>query len=124
MLYIAAEEGVGDTLKTKMDQIGAYHPNLDVSGSMRTYDELQGYNFIFIDSITRLGYSPLDIEVLEKANPKTSFIYVSQVTKNGSARGTNEYVHNVDVVIEVPEPGKAIQYGRYNQGGQLNIFNL
>jgi hypothetical protein len=25
-------------------------------------------------------------------------------------------------VIEVPERGKAIQYGRYNQGGETDIF--
>ncbi|MBI2722803.1 MAG: hypothetical protein HYX39_11575 [Bacteroidetes bacterium] len=26
------------------------------------------------------------------------------------------------MVIEVPEQGKAIQYGRFNQGGKLNVF--
>lgn len=26
------------------------------------------------------------------------------------------------MVIEVPERGKAIQYGRFNQGGDTNIF--
>jgi hypothetical protein len=28
----------------------------------------------------------------------------------------------VDVVIEVPEKGKAIQMGRFNQGGEIDIF--
>jgi hypothetical protein len=26
------------------------------------------------------------------------------------------------VVIEVPERGKAIQFGRFNQGGEIEIF--
>jgi hypothetical protein len=28
----------------------------------------------------------------------------------------------VDVVIEVPEKGKAVQMGRFNQGGEMDIF--
>ena len=28
----------------------------------------------------------------------------------------------MDVVIEVPERGKAIQFGRFNQGGEMSIF--
>jgi hypothetical protein len=28
----------------------------------------------------------------------------------------------VDVVIEVPEKGKAVQMGRFNQGGEILIF--
>jgi hypothetical protein len=28
----------------------------------------------------------------------------------------------VDVVIEIPEKGKAVQFGRYNQGGEMDIF--
>jgi hypothetical protein len=28
----------------------------------------------------------------------------------------------VDVVVELPEIGKAVQYGRFNQGGEMSIF--
>lgn len=42
--------------------------------------------------------------------------------KDGNFRGKNEFQHDVDVVIEVPEQGKAVQFGRYNQGGEMNIF--
>jgi hypothetical protein len=27
------------------------------------------------------------------------------------------------VVIEVPERGKAVQFGRFNQGGEMDIFD-
>jgi hypothetical protein len=39
-----------------------------------------------------------------------------------SFRGANTFQDDVDVVIEVPERGKAIQYGRFNQGGEIQIF--
>lgn len=37
--------------------------------------------------------------------------------------GANSYQHDVDVVIEVPERGKAVQFGRFNQGGEMSIFD-
>mgnify|MGYP006154613169 CR=1 FL=1 len=33
-----------------------------------------------------------------------------------------EVMPHVDVVIEVPEKGKVVQYGRFNQGGEIDIF--
>ena len=33
-----------------------------------------------------------------------------------------EFKRDVDVVIKVPEPRKAIQYGRFNQGEEMRIF--
>jgi len=35
---------------------------------------------------------------------------------------SEEAQHDVNVVIEVPEKGRAVQFGRYNQGGEMNIF--
>ncbi|WP_111596175.1 hypothetical protein [Chitinophaga skermanii] len=55
--------------------------------------------------------------------PAKSFIYVFQSTKQGNFRGENSFQHDVDVVIEVPEKGTAVQMGRFNQGGQMNIFD-
>lgn len=31
-------------------------------------------------------------------------------------------MHDVDVVIEIPELGRAVQFGRFNQGGEMQIF--
>ena len=35
----------------------------------------------------------------------------------------NQFQHDVDAVIEVPELGKAVQFSRFNQGGEMNIFD-
>ena len=54
--------------------------------------------------------------------PDKSFIYIFQTTKEGKFRGANTFQHDVDSVIEVPEKSKAVQYGRFNAGGEVSIF--
>ena len=85
--------------------------------------DLSMYQFVFIDGVTKLGSKPADFELLEKKHPYISFIYVHQVTKGGKCRGDNDFLHDIDIVIEVPEKGLAIQNGRYNQGGKMKIFD-
>lgn len=119
VLYVAREEKIGDTLSTKIRETKVAHPNFDSVGSL-PYD-LSGYDFVFLDSVTKLGLSPDDLDELKTEYPEISFIYVFQTTKQGAFRGSNGFQHDVDIVIEVPEPGKAVQYGRYNQGGEMAI---
>lgn len=121
VLYVAKEEKVGDTLQQKIIESGAIHPNLITIGSIP--QDLSGWDFVFLDSVTKLGLSPEDLEMLKDENPQVSFIYIFQTTKQGAFRGENGYQHDVDVVIEVLEKGQAVQYGRFNQGGEMNIFN-
>ena len=80
------------------------------------------YQFIFLDSVSKLKMSPEQLDSLKAGNPRKSFIEIYQTTKDGKYRGTNEHQHDVDVVIEVPERGRAVQFGRFNQGGEMEIF--
>lgn len=120
VIYITKEEFMSPTFQIKIKEKNAANPNLDIAGEIPA--NLSDYQFIFIDSVTSLKLTPSDLRKLEENNPGKSFIYVHQVTKAGKARGTNEFLHNVDIIIEVPERGKATQYGRYNQGGEMDIF--
>ncbi len=86
-------------------------------------DSLAAYDYIFLDSVNKLGLSPDDLTRLKAMNPTKSFIFVFQSTKDGNFRGANSFQHDVDVVIEVPEKGKAVQFGRFNQGGEIAIFD-
>ncbi len=121
VLYVAKEEGIDDTLQDKLISMGAAHPDLYGVGSLP--DNLSNYDFVFLDSITKLGLTPSDLSQLESKYPNTSFIAIFQVTKSGEFRGNNGFQHDVDVVIEIPEKGKAIQYGRFNQGGEMDVFD-
>ena len=120
VLYVAKEEGLDMTLQKKLNEKHVAHPNLFVA-SVLPFD-LSKYDFIFLDSVNRMGLMPEDLNKLKAANPAKSFIFIFQTTKDGKFRGANTFQHDVDAVIEVPERGKAVQMGRFNQGGEIDIF--
>lgn len=120
VLYVAKEEKLDATLQKKLNDKEVIHENLFVSDSIPK--DLSKYDYIFLDSVTKLGLSPEDIDKIRAANPGKSFVLIFQSTKDGNFRGDNTYQHDVDVVIEVPERGKAVQFGRFNQGGEIGIF--
>lgn len=120
-LYVAKEEGLDMTLQKKLADKAVAHPNLDVSSYLPT--SLAKYDFIFLDSVNRLGLQPEDLHKLRAKNPSKSFVFIFQSTKDGNFRGANSFQHDVDVVIEVPQKGKATGMGRFNQGGEISIFN-
>jgi hypothetical protein len=118
VLYVATEEGLNRTLQDKLELVK--QARLTVASVLP--DNLRPYEYIFLDSVTRLKLSPDDLRKLKADNPGKSFIYIFQVTKDGRFRGANDFQHDVDVVIDVPEKGRATQMGRFNQGGEMNIF--
>jgi hypothetical protein len=120
VLYVSNEEKLDATLQKKLDDKDVKHENLFVSDYLP--EDLSEYDFIILDSVNKLGLNPKDLENLKVKNPGKSFIFIFQTTKDGKFRGANSYQHDVDVVIEVPEKGKATQFGRFNQGGEMNIF--
>lgn len=120
VLFVAKEEGLDYTLQMKLNDKNVKHPNLYVASVLP--ENLSAYDFIFLDSVNKLGLTPDDLNRLKSFNPTKSFIFIFQSTKDGAFRGANTFQHDVDVVIEVPEPGKAVQMGRFNQGGEMEIF--
>jgi hypothetical protein len=120
VLYVAREEGLDITLQKKLNEKHVAHPNLFVSSLLP--ENLAAYDFIFLDSVNRLGLSPDDLNKLKASNATKSFIFIFQSTKEGNFRGANSFQHDVDVVIEVPKKGMAVQMGRFNQGGEIDIF--
>ena len=121
VLYVAKEEGLDKTLQDKLNRPEVKHPNLEVADGIPDNSILARADFIFLDSVTKLGLTPEALSNLEASLPGKSFIDILQTTKDGVFRGSDAFQHNVDVVIEVPERGKAIQFGRFNQGGEMDI---
>ncbi len=120
VLYVAKEEGLDKTLQDKLNDKDVKHPNLYVASALP--QSLSFYDFIFLDSVNRLGLQSDELNKLKAMYPDKSFVFVFQTTKEGKFRGANTFQHDVDSVIEVPEKGKAVQYGRFNQGGEIPIF--
>lgn len=120
VLYVAREEGLDKTLQDKLNDKEVKHPNLYMASTIPA--SLTFYDFIFLDSVNRLSLKPEDLNRLRAMYPEKSFVFIFQTTKEGKFKGANTFQHDVDSVIEVPEKGKAVQYGRFNQGGEMSIF--
>jgi hypothetical protein len=121
VLYVAKEESLDLTLQEKLKDKNVAHQNLTVAAELPA--NLATYDFIFLDSVNKMGYGPDDLARLRSLNPSKSFIFIFQSTKDGNFRGSQSFQHDVDIVVEVPEPGMATQMGRFNQGGTMRIFD-
>ena len=123
-LYISSEEGFNKSLKDKIEYQIAHSKNFDISNA-KSYDDIKDivnpYEFVFIDSINYASISVDKLEQMKVDNPKTSFISIVQSTKSGNFKGSQEFAHNCDVIVNVAE-GIANQIGRFNQPSSLSVF--
>lgn len=126
VLYIAAEEGFSATLQKKLQDMGGDNPNLDFA-NFRDYETIKNalpghdYRFVIIDSVNYIRIEPEEIEQLKAENPKMALITVQQATKDGKFRGSQQYAHNCDIIIEVIE-GVAYHQGRFQVHSEMPIF--
>lgn len=121
VLYCAIEEKFGYTLKEKLERLKAEHPRLYVSENIP--ENISGYDFVFIDSVSRANLSIDALNQLRKNNPHVSFIFIFHTTKNGQFRGQNQFAHDVDVIIEVKD-GEAKANGRFGIGNDIYIRDV
>ena len=126
VLYIAAEEGFSATLQKKLQDMGGDNPNLDFA-NFRDYETIKNalpghdYRFVIIDSVNYIRIEPEEIETLKEQNPRMALITVQQATKDGKFRGSQQYAHNCDIIIEVIE-GVAYHQGRFQVHSEMPIF--
>lgn len=127
VLYIAAEEGFSATLQQKLAEFGGVSDNMYFA-NYRNYEQIRealkqnDYEFVIIDSINFINLEPEDVEVLKSENRKTAFITIQQATKGGQFRGSQQFAHNCDIIIEVIE-GVANHTGRYAAPSEMQIFD-
>ena len=119
VLYAAYEEGIGETLKEKIDRLHAAHPNLNLSNGLPS--NLSPYKFIVIDSVTRAKLQFKDLVELKRKYPNAAFIFIMQVTKDGNYRGSQEIEHEVDIVVHCDANQVAHSNGRFSQGGEMQL---
>ena len=124
VLYIASEEGFKGTIKQKITEWTDNRTNLNFA-NYKGYEEIKeginGYDFVFIDSLDFAKITVEEMEELKLANPNVSFVTIKQVTKDGKFRGSQEYAHNCDIIIEIID-GIANQKGRYNPQAEMEVF--
>lgn len=127
VLYIASEEGFSATLQQKIREFGMANPNL-YFGNFRDYEQIRevlannNYQFVVIDSINFINLEPEDVEVLKAENPGTAFITIQQATKGGQFRGSQQFAHNCDMIVEIVE-GVAYHTGRFAPPSEMAVFS-
>lgn len=97
VLFVSKEEGFVHTFQEKLTRLNASHHNLFVVDQIPL--SLASYNAVFLDSVNSLHLSPGDLLKLYEKYPKTSFVCIHKVTKDGKFRGSQEYEHDVDVSV-------------------------
>jgi len=120
VLYVGIEEKFGYTLSEKIERLQAVHPALDIAENVPS--NLDKYQFIFVDSISRAKMSAEDVRNLFNKYPNKAFALVTHVTKDGQHRGSMELQHDVDIIVEVVE-GVAKQSGRFATSGQMKVMD-
>jgi len=124
VLYVASEEGFKGTIKDKVSQFTTNRDDL-IFGNFKGIDKIRenisGFDFVFIDSLDYAKITVEEVEELKRENPDVSFITVKQVTKDGKFRGSQEFAHNCDILVEI-EKGIATQRGRFNPESEMQVF--
>jgi uncharacterized protein (DUF2164 family) len=130
VLYVAREEGISTTTQGKVNLNNAVSQYLDFT-DMKELEDInksiseRKYRFIVLDSVSTLKLEPMDIQVLKKNHKHLGIICIQQATKSGDARGSNEFSHDADIVIEI-DKGQAITVkNRFAEKANepYNIFN-
>ena len=111
--YAAIEEGLLPSFTEKRQRLKIGHPDLIIRNYL-THD-LSGFDFVIIDSVNRGGLKPKQVQDLMNEYPDVSFLLIFQHTKAGSHRGSEEWAHDVDVVVTV-EDKVAYAVGRFGDG--------
>ncbi|SFC80540.1 hypothetical protein SAMN05421780_11036 [Flexibacter flexilis DSM 6793] len=123
-VYVTSEEFDTGTLAQKINDLKIKSPNLDFAVSLAAINP-NNYKCIFIDSKDNIGLKIDYWREIKRKYPETSFVIISQATKQGNFRGSQEWPHELDCHITM-DNGVASTVGnknRYGQHGEWDIFN-
>lgn len=114
VLFVQKEEELSGTFQDKLKNTQAANPNLFLIENLPSIEDLKQFKFVFLDSVSRLDISPLQLTKLQKKLGKgTTIIAILHATKDGKHRGSNDYAHDAAQIVEFPEFGAAIGRGRF-----------
>jgi len=106
VVYISGEEGFSKTLRDKFINNDSLSKYLDIA-DLRTFDEIMKniqpkiFNFIFIDSLDNMRIDAEKMKKIREYYRNSALITISQSTKDGKVRGSQELVHDCDISVIV-----------------------
>lgn len=129
VVYISAEEGHSKTLRDKVINNKANKNPYLFFADIRSFDEIKTeikneYHFIFIDSLDTLRIDALKLRELKELYPQSAFITISQSTKDGKMRGSQEIIHDSDITAKVRSGFAVTEKNRFKQSGaELKVLD-
>lgn len=126
VLYVSGEEGFSLTFRKKFEAVNI--DNIDVADlknfeEMRDTVNLDHYKFLVIDSLNTMKIDAVQLRAIKEMFKGAGIITISQSTKDGNLRGSNEINHDGDITIEVKKGVAVTGKNRFNKGGMTyNVF--
>lgn len=131
-LYLSAEEGISGGLAARVKRVGLktddtlFVSNVSVDGLL---DLIQSRRpeLVVIDSLAATTLIPSEVRRLLNTTSIKAVVAVQQVTKQGQARGTTEWLHDADVIIHVEQLCWKIEKSRYQspiEGKIREVYNV
>ncbi len=128
ILYVTAEEGIERTLQKRLEQLDITSSYIRFLSTRSLDDIVTVINglkprFIFIDSAQVCGLTYQKFAELKHSQGKKirSWHVILQSNNVGQFKGGQEWVHEVDVKIQINN-GTAVAEGRFNPQGQMQVF--
>lgn len=122
VIYISGEEGFSMTFKNKFMLNKVNSKQLYVA-DLRTFDDIvrvipaDFYQFIFIDSLDNMNIDADKMKALRLKYPSATIISICQSTKSGLMRGSQEIVHDSDIVVQVQDGLAITTKNRFKEKG-------
>lgn len=117
VLYVAGEEKIGGTLQEKIIRLNVANSNLVLNDKIPA--SIVDFDVVFIDSVNTLLLNPEDLAKMPKGK---AYVYLFKTTKDGNYRGSQEFEHDVDTVIEVTDMKAIMHKNRF--GGKIKEFKI
>jgi len=124
VVYISGEEGFTKTLRDKFMNNDSLSEYLDIA-DLRTSDDIiknippEVYNFIFIDSLDNMRINADKMKKIRERYKNSTLITISQSTKDGKIRGSQELVHDCDISVIVENGIAKTNKNRFKEKGMV-----
>ena len=129
VLYVAAEEGISQTLQERISANNITNNKVRFVKYRKIDDILWAIDrvrprFTIFDSVQHIGMTIKDFIELKQSQGRKirSWHLVHQVTKSGQYKGDEEWAHETDVKIELKN-GIAYAEGRFNHPSKMVVLN-
>ncbi len=128
VVYISGEEGFSKTLRDKVVNNKINNPSLFFA-DINSYEEIKNeignnkFHFIFIDSLDTLRIDATRLRELREYYSQSAFVTISQSTKDGKMRGSQEITHDTDIAVKVEDGIATTTKNRFHpRGTEFRVF--